>query len=873
MDQSRGSAASSNSLSAPLHFLCWTGRCESGRPSHHAKFKPRRRGIENREKSPSQSKLRQNSARTEERIANRMKTEESIASLIPVFSQLRSQPTAFSRHRVEETDRPREFPPDARKRKTEARVPPGAKFGDGIARVYGLNEIQAGEMVEFASGVKGIALNLENENVGIVVFGSDTAIKEGDLVKRTGSIVDVPAGKAMLGRVVDALGVPIDGRGALSDHERRRVEVKAPGIIERKSVHEPMQTGLKAVDSLVPIGRGQRELIIGDRQTGKTAIAIDTILNQKQMNSRSTSESETLYCVYVAIGQKRSTVAQLVQILSEANAMEYSILVAATASDPAPLQFLAPYSGCAMGEYFRDNGMHALIIYDDLSKQAVAYRQMSLLLRRPPGREAFPGDVFYLHSRLLERAAKRSDQTGAGSLTALPVIETQAGDVSAYIPTNVIPITDGQICSETELFYRGIRPAINVGLSVSRVGSAAQLKTMKQVCGSSKLELAQYREVAALAQFGSDLDAATQALLNRGIRGILLNRRNIPIMSMPIESMLLAVNSNFLVFSVSSDDMMGQSFASLVPTVAAAESAIGLAIFVITFRVRGTIAVESINSIQGKTFKVTLDGRIQAIQEESQQFLNPNEVVPPESNEQQRLLRISLRICGAVVESLPMARSAPKCEKTVQALLCRNLNVKSATLPNATSSRRIRLQDDLVTGFHFSVSERFVPGSTLKASIVELIREGLNAIAVDSSFPRGGNKAADCLAAYGHTHSDSILFNSLGQAPKKEGGTSKRKNQSRAGSKSLDSKQARRNPSKALRQGLSRMSLRCALRQPLMSTSNAHEPELSPGNPFPSKEDGRVGKTLLDKSSMESSGGASTTGCGPVEMLPCRTRL
>jgi F-type H+-transporting ATPase subunit alpha len=390
--------------------------------------------------------------------------------------------------------------------------------GDGIARVYGLNEIQAGEMVEFASGVKGIALNLENENVGIVVFGSDTAIKEGDLVKRTGSIVDVPAGKAMLGRVVDALGVPIDGRGALSDHERRRVEVKAPGIIERKSVHEPMQTGLKAVDSLVPIGRGQRELIIGDRQTGKTAIAIDTILNQKQMNSRSTSESETLYCVYVAIGQKRSTVAQLVQILSEANAMEYSILVAATASDPAPLQFLAPYSGCAMGEYFRDNGMHALIIYDDLSKQAVAYRQMSLLLRRPPGREAFPGDVFYLHSRLLERAAKRSDQTGAGSLTALPVIETQAGDVSAYIPTNVIPITDGQICSETELFYRGIRPAINVGLSVSRVGSAAQLKTMKQVCGSSKLELAQYREVAALAQFGSDLDAATQALLNRGAR-------------------------------------------------------------------------------------------------------------------------------------------------------------------------------------------------------------------------------------------------------------------------------------------------------------------------------------------------------------------
>lgn len=389
--------------------------------------------------------------------------------------------------------------------------------GDGIARVYGLKEIQAGEMVEFACGVKGIALNLENENVGIVVFGSDTAIKEGDLVKRTGSIVDVPAGKSLLGRVVDALGVPIDGRGSLSAHERRRVEVKAPGIIERRSVHEPMQTGLKAVDSLVPIGRGQRELIIGDRQTGKTAIAIDTILNQKELNATA-KENEKLYCVYVAIGQKRSTVAQLVQILSSANALEYSILVAATASDPAPLQFLAPYSGCALGEYFRDNGMHALIIYDDLSKQAVAYRQMSLLLRRPPGREAFPGDVFYLHSRLLERAAKRSEETGAGSLTALPVIETQAGDVSAYIPTNVISITDGQICLETELFYRGLRPAINVGLSVSRVGSAAQLKAMKQVCGSLKLELAQYREVAAFAQFGSDLDAATQALLNRGAR-------------------------------------------------------------------------------------------------------------------------------------------------------------------------------------------------------------------------------------------------------------------------------------------------------------------------------------------------------------------
>ena len=386
--------------------------------------------------------------------------------------------------------------------------------GDGIARVYGLNQIQAGEMVEFANGVQGMALNLENETVGIVLFGSDTAIKEGDIVKRTGAIVDVPVGTGLLGRVVDALGVPIDGKGALGAVERKRVEVKAPGIIARKSVHEPMQTGLKAVDSLVPIGRGQRELIIGDRQTGKTAIAIDTILNQKQYN---TAEN-TLYCVYVAIGQKRSTVAQLVKILSEAGALEYTIIVAATASDPAPLQFLAPYSGCAMGEYFRDNGMHALIIYDDLSKQSVAYRQMSLLLRRPPGREAFPGDVFYLHSRLLERAAKMSDETGAGSLTALPVIETQAGDVSAYIPTNVISITDGQIFLETELFYRGIRPAINVGLSVSRVGSAAQLKAMKQVCGSLKLELAQYREVAAFAQFGSDLDAATQYLLNRGAR-------------------------------------------------------------------------------------------------------------------------------------------------------------------------------------------------------------------------------------------------------------------------------------------------------------------------------------------------------------------
>nr|YP_009710053.1 ATP synthase F1 subunit alpha [Coleochaete scutata]QFU80158.1 ATP synthase F1 subunit alpha [Coleochaete scutata] len=390
--------------------------------------------------------------------------------------------------------------------------------GDGIARVFGLNKIQAGEMVEFASGVKGMALNLENENVGIVIFGSDTAIKEGDIVKRTGSIVDVPVGKSMLGRVVDALGVPIDGKGPLNAVERKRVEVKAPGIIARKSVHEPMQTGLKAVDSLVPIGRGQRELIIGDRQTGKTAIAIDTILNQKELNTQAVSENEKLYCVYVAIGQKRSTVAQLVKILSEKGALDYSIIVAATASDPAPLQFLAPYAGCAMAEYFRDNGMHALIVFDDLSKQSVAYRQMSLLLRRPPGREAFPGDVFYLHSRLLERAAKMSDATGAGSLTALPVIETQAGDVSAYIPTNVISITDGQIFLETELFYRGIRPAINVGLSVSRVGSAAQMKAMKQVCGSMKLELAQYREVAAFAQFGSDLDASTQYLLNRGVR-------------------------------------------------------------------------------------------------------------------------------------------------------------------------------------------------------------------------------------------------------------------------------------------------------------------------------------------------------------------
>ena len=389
--------------------------------------------------------------------------------------------------------------------------------GDGIARVYGLNKIQSGEMVEFASGVRGMALNLENDNVGVVCFGSDTTINEGDIVKRTGSIVDVPVGKGMLGRVVDGLGNAIDGKGAIADVTQRRVELKAPGIIVRKSVHEPMQTGLKAVDSLVPVGRGQRELIIGDRQTGKTAIAIDTIINQASVNN-GTDEKKKLYCVYVAVGQKRSTVAQLVKTLSDKDALKYSIIVAATASDPAPLQFLAPYSGCAMAEYFRDNGMHALIIYDDLSKQSVAYRQMSLLLRRPPGREAFPGDVFYLHSRLLERSAKMSDDVGGGSMTALPVVETQGGDVSAYIPTNVISITDGQIFLETELFFKGIRPAINVGLSVSRVGSAAQMKAMKQVSGSLKLELAQYREVAAFAQFGSDLDAATQYLLNRGAR-------------------------------------------------------------------------------------------------------------------------------------------------------------------------------------------------------------------------------------------------------------------------------------------------------------------------------------------------------------------
>lgn len=389
-------------------------------------------------------------------------------------------------------------------------------IGDGIARVYGLKNIQAEEMVEFSSGLKGMALNLEPDNVGIVVFGNDKLIKEGDIVKRTGAIVDVPVGLELLGRVVDALGNPIDGKGPIQA-KRARVGVKAPGIIPRISVKEPMQTGIKAVDSLVPIGRGQRELIIGDRQTGKTAIAIDTIINQKRFNEGQ-DEKAKLYCIYVAIGQKRSTVAQIVKRLTDADAMKYTIVVSATASDAAPLQYLAPYSGCAMGEFFRDNGRHALIMYDDLSKQAVAYRQMSLLLRRPPGREAYPGDVFYLHSRLLERAAKMNDQFGGGSLTALPVIETQAGDVSAYIPTNVISITDGQIFLETELFYKGIRPAINVGLSVSRVGSAAQMRAMKQVAGSMKLELAQYREVAAFAQFGSDLDAATQQLLSRGVR-------------------------------------------------------------------------------------------------------------------------------------------------------------------------------------------------------------------------------------------------------------------------------------------------------------------------------------------------------------------
>ncbi len=389
--------------------------------------------------------------------------------------------------------------------------------GDGIARAYGLDEVQAGEMVEFEDGTRGMALNLETDNVGIVIFGDDRHIKEGDTVKRTKTIVDVPVGKGLLGRVVDALGNPLDGKGPIEATERKLVETKAPGIIPRQSVHEPMQTGLKAIDSLIPVGRGQRELIIGDRQTGKTAIAIDAFINQKPINAGD-DESKKLYCVYVAVGQKRSSVAKVVKILEDAGAMEYSIVVAATASEAAPLQFLAPYTGCTMGEYFRDNGMHALIVYDDLSKQATAYRQMSLLLRRPPGREAFPGDVFYLHSRLLERAAKMNSDLGAGSLTALPIVETQANDVSAYIPTNVISITDGQIFLETDLFYQGIRPAVNVGLSVSRVGSAAQIKAMKQVAGKIKLELAQYREMAAFAQFASDLDAATQRLLARGAR-------------------------------------------------------------------------------------------------------------------------------------------------------------------------------------------------------------------------------------------------------------------------------------------------------------------------------------------------------------------
>ncbi len=389
--------------------------------------------------------------------------------------------------------------------------------GDGIARIHGLDNVQAGEMVEFSNGVKGMALNLESDNVGVVIFGSDSEIKEGDQVKRTGTIVDVPVGKGLLGRVVDGLGNPIDGKGPIKSTQRMRVEKKAPGIIPRQSVNEPVQTGLKAIDALVPIGRGQRELIIGDRQTGKTAVAIDTFINQKDANAGD-DESKKLYCIYVAVGQKRSTVAQIVRQLEENGAMEYSIVVAATASEPAPLQYLAPYTAVTMGEYFRDNGMHALIVYDDLSKQAVAYRQMSLLLRRPPGREAYPGDVFYLHSRLLERAAKMNKDNGSGSLTALPIIETQAGDVSAYIPTNVISITDGQIFLETGLFYQGVRPAINVGLSVSRVGSAAQTKAMKKVSGSIKLELAQYREMAAFAQFGSDLDASTQKLLNRGAR-------------------------------------------------------------------------------------------------------------------------------------------------------------------------------------------------------------------------------------------------------------------------------------------------------------------------------------------------------------------
>lgn len=411
--------------------------------------------------------------------------------------------------------------------------------GDNVARVHGLDNVQAGELVEFPGGVMGMALNLEEDNVGIVLFGEDRGIKEGDVVKRTGSIVDVPVGRGLLGRVVDALGNPIDGKGPLKDVTRTRVEVKAPGIIPRRSVYEPMQTGLKAIDCLIPVGRGQRELIIGDRQTGKTAIALDTILNQKSINEGD-DESKKLYCIYVAVGQKRSSVAQFVKELEDRGALEYSIIVAATASEPAPLQFLAPYTGCTMGEFFRDNGMHAVIFYDDLSKQAVAYRQMSLLLRRPPGREAYPGDVFYLHSRLLERAAKMNDDHGGGSLTALPVVETQAGDVAAYIPTNVISITDGQIFLETDLFYKGVRPAVNVGLSVSRVGSAAQIKAMKQVSGSIKLELAQYREMEAFAQFASDLDAATQRLLARGARLTELLKQN-QYQPLPVEEQVVII--------------------------------------------------------------------------------------------------------------------------------------------------------------------------------------------------------------------------------------------------------------------------------------------------------------------------------------------
>ena len=412
--------------------------------------------------------------------------------------------------------------------------------GDGIARVYGLEKVQAGELVEFSSGVKGMALNLEEDNVGVVIFGSDQEIKEGDTVKRLDSIVSVPVGKELLGRVVDALGEPIDGKGDIKAKEHSLAEVKAPGIIARRSVHEPMQTGLKIIDSLIPIGRGQRELIIGDRQTGKTSIIVDTIINQKKINDAAKSDKDKLFCVYVAVGQKRSTVAQVVKTLKDYGALDYTIVVAATASDPAPMQYIAPYAGCAMGEYFRDRGMHAVIYYDDLSKQATAYRQMSLLLRRPPGREAYPGDVFYLHSRLLERAAKMSDEEGAGSLTALPVIETQAGDVSAYIPTNVISITDGQIFLETSLFFQGVRPAVNVGISVSRVGSAAQIKAMKQVAGKIKLELAQYREMAAFAQFASDLDAATQNLLARGARLTELLKQPVN-QPMPVEEEVVAI--------------------------------------------------------------------------------------------------------------------------------------------------------------------------------------------------------------------------------------------------------------------------------------------------------------------------------------------